>query len=102
MKSTVSLLVASPPSRRDGIGSLFRLWNVMGSEMQRIDALAIFAKVGDLGFISGAANSFSVKLGKHEMVRALEIRAELPRTPVGKIEKKTLYEEEKRNAAGGA
>jgi len=35
------------------------------------------------------------KLGKHEMVQALDIRAELPKTPVGKLSKKELYEEEK-------
>jgi long-chain acyl-CoA synthetase len=34
------------------------------------------------------------KLGKHEMVHALDIRAELPKTPVGKLSKKELYEEE--------
>ena len=40
------------------------------------------------------------RLGKHEMVQALEIRAELPKTPVGKLSKKELYEEEaKRYAA---
>ncbi|HSH90268.1 MAG TPA: long-chain fatty acid--CoA ligase [Ramlibacter sp.] len=35
------------------------------------------------------------KLGRHEMVQALEIRKELPRTPVGKLSKKELYAEEK-------
>ena len=41
------------------------------------------------------------RLGKHEMVQALDIRAELPKTPVGKLSKKELYEEEekKRRAA---
>ena len=41
------------------------------------------------------------RLGKHEMVQALDIRAELPKTPVGKLSKKELYEEEekKRTAA---
>jgi len=34
------------------------------------------------------------KLGKHEMVQAMEIRAELPKTPVGKLSKKELYAEE--------
>lgn len=34
------------------------------------------------------------RLGKHEMVQALEIRAELPKTPVGKLSKKELYAEE--------
>ena len=35
------------------------------------------------------------RLGKHEMVRALEIRAELPKTAVGKLSKKDLYDEER-------
>jgi long-chain acyl-CoA synthetase len=34
------------------------------------------------------------RLGKHEMVAYLEIRAELPKTPVGKLSKKELYAEE--------
>jgi long-chain acyl-CoA synthetase len=34
------------------------------------------------------------KLGKHEMVQAMDIRAELPKTPVGKLSKKELYAEE--------
>ncbi|MEO7855048.1 MAG: AMP-binding protein [Rubrivivax sp.] len=34
------------------------------------------------------------KLGKHEMVQALDIRAELPKTPVGKLSKKALQDEE--------
>ena len=36
------------------------------------------------------------KLGKHEMVQALEFRDSLPKTPVGKISKKDLYDEEER------
>jgi len=43
------------------------------------------------------------KLGKHEMVQALDIRAELPKTPVGKLSKKELYQEEQeRKRASGA
>ena len=34
------------------------------------------------------------RLGKHEMVQAMEIRADLPKTPVGKLSKKELYAEE--------
>jgi long-chain acyl-CoA synthetase len=34
------------------------------------------------------------RIGKHEMVQALEIRPELPKTPVGKLSKKELYAEE--------
>jgi long-chain acyl-CoA synthetase len=36
------------------------------------------------------------RLGKHELPAALELRAELPKTAVGKLSKKELYEEEKR------
>jgi len=39
------------------------------------------------------------KLGKHEMIAALEIRADLPRTPVGKLSKKELYDEEAKKRA---
>ncbi|TWB94911.1 long-chain acyl-CoA synthetase [Bradyrhizobium macuxiense] len=42
------------------------------------------------------------KLGKHEMVHALEIRAELPKTAVGKLSKKELYDEEERKAQAQA
>ena len=34
------------------------------------------------------------RIGKHEMVGAMEIRDTLPRTPVGKLSKKTLVDEE--------
>jgi len=34
------------------------------------------------------------RVGKHEMVAHLEIREELPKTPVGKLSKKELYAEE--------
>ena len=36
------------------------------------------------------------RLGKHEMISALEIRDELPKTPVGKISKKDLRASEAR------
>jgi long-chain acyl-CoA synthetase len=39
------------------------------------------------------------KLGKHEQLGAMEIRAELPKTAVGKLSKKELYEEEARRQA---
>jgi long-chain acyl-CoA synthetase len=35
------------------------------------------------------------RLGKHELPQAMELRAELPRTAVGKLSKKELYEEER-------
>jgi long-chain acyl-CoA synthetase len=40
------------------------------------------------------------RIGKHEMVQALELRAELPKTPVGKLSKRTLIEEEERKQGG--
>ena len=39
------------------------------------------------------------RLGKHEMIGALEIRAELPKTAVGKLSKKDLVDEEARKRA---
>lgn len=43
-------------------------------------------------------------LGKHEMVQELEIRADLPKTPIGKLSKRELVadEQRKRVAAGAA
>src|SRR5690554_3232410 len=35
------------------------------------------------------------RLGKHEMIQSMEIREELPKTPVGKLSKKELYAEVK-------
>src|SRR5699024_7148779 len=34
------------------------------------------------------------KLGRHEIVHAMEIREELPKTPVGKLSKKELQDED--------
>ncbi|MFT4243195.1 MAG: long-chain fatty acid--CoA ligase [Acidovorax sp.] len=42
------------------------------------------------------------KLGKHEMVHALEIRDALPKTAVGKLSKKDLVDEEARKRAATA
>ena len=58
-------------------------------------------KPGAARFSLAALQAFlKDKLGKHEMVQALDIRAELPKTPVGKLSKKELYEaEEKKRAA---
>ena len=41
------------------------------------------------------------RLGKHEMIGALEVLPELPKTPVGKISKKDLYDREERAANPG-
>jgi long-chain acyl-CoA synthetase len=40
------------------------------------------------------------KLGRHEMISAMEIRPDLPRTLVGKLSKKELYEEEAKKRVG--
>ncbi len=40
------------------------------------------------------------RLGRHELPRALEFRAELPRTPVGKLSRKDLREEEAAKSSG--
>lgn len=42
------------------------------------------------------------KLGKHEMITEIDIRAELPKTLVGKLSKKELYEEEEKRRARAA
>ena len=34
------------------------------------------------------------RIGKHEMIGALEIRSSLPRTPAGKLSKTALVDEE--------
>ena len=39
------------------------------------------------------------RLGKHERLAAMEVRAALPRTPVGKLSKKELVDEERARAA---
>jgi long-chain acyl-CoA synthetase len=39
------------------------------------------------------------RLGKHEMISDLEVRDALPRTPVGKLSKKDLVDEEARRRA---
>ena len=43
----------------------------------------------------------SDKLGRHELPGAVEFRPELPKTPVGKLSKKELIEEEAKKAAAG-
>ena len=42
------------------------------------------------------------RLGKHEMVQAMELRAELPKTAVGKLSKKDLVDQEERKRAAAA
>ncbi|UAW99939.1 AMP-binding protein [Halopseudomonas nanhaiensis] len=37
----------------------------------------------------------ATRLGKHERLQSMEVRDALPRTPVGKLSKKELYEEER-------
>jgi long-chain acyl-CoA synthetase len=60
-------------------------------------------KVGAASFTLEELQQFlKDKLGKHEMVHALEIRDSLPKTPVSKISKRDLYEEEERKTAAQA
>ncbi|MBS0317805.1 MAG: long-chain fatty acid--CoA ligase, partial [Proteobacteria bacterium] len=57
-------------------------------------------KPGAEAFALGELQAFlKDKLGKHEMIQALEIRAELPKTAVGKLSKKDLVDEEARKRA---
>ena len=42
------------------------------------------------------------KLGKHEMVAMIEFRESLPKTPVGKIQKSVLVDEERKKAGASA
>ena len=44
--------------------------------------------------LAGLQAFLKERLGKHEMVQALDIRAELPKTAVGKLSKKDLQDEE--------
>ena len=65
----------------------------------------ITLKKGSQPFSFDELKSFlQEKLGKHEMVQVIEFRDELPKTPVGKIKKATLVEEEaaRRSQAGVA
>jgi long-chain acyl-CoA synthetase len=60
----------------------------------------IALKAGAAEFTLDALKEFlRDKLGKHEMVQAIEFRSQLPKTAVGKLSKKDLYEEEARRAA---
>jgi non-ribosomal peptide synthetase component E (peptide arylation enzyme) len=44
-----------------------------------------------------SSQTLKPRLGKHEMIAALSIVEQLPRTPVGKIDKKPLYAAEARS-----
>lgn len=60
-------------------------------------------KAGAPGFTLDELKAFlSDKLGKHEMISDMDIRAELPKTLVGKLSKKELYEEEEKKLAAKA
>ena len=59
-------------------------------------------KQGGAGFTLEELQAFlKSRLGKHEMVQALEIRQALPKTPVGKLSKKELYAEEAQKRSAG-
>ncbi|WP_417514246.1 AMP-binding protein [Minwuia sp.] len=60
-------------------------------------------KDGAEGFTLDELKAFlKDKLGKHEMISDMDIRAELPKTLVGKLSKKELYEEEEKKRAAKA
>ncbi len=60
----------------------------------------ITLKAGAAPFTLDALKAFlRERIGKHEMVGAMEIRSELPKTPVGKLSKKTLVDEEAAKSA---
>jgi len=60
-------------------------------------------KAGASGFTLDELKEFLTdKLGKHEMISDMDIRAELPKTLVGKLSKKELYEEEEKKLAAKA
>jgi long-chain acyl-CoA synthetase len=60
----------------------------------------VVLKAGAVEFALENLQSFlKDKLGKHEMVQELAFLAELPKTPVGKISKKSLQEDEARKRA---
>lgn len=57
-------------------------------------------KPGAPGFTTDELKGFlKTRLGKHEMIGELEIRDALPKTPVGKLSKKDLVDEEARKRA---
>jgi long-chain acyl-CoA synthetase len=60
----------------------------------------IALKAGAVPFTLAQLQAFlQSRLGKHEMVQAMELRAELPKTAVGKLSKKELYDEEEKKRA---
>lgn len=60
-------------------------------------------KAGADGFTFDELKAFlKDKVGKHEMISEIDIRAELPKTLVGKLSKKELYEEEEKRRAKAA
>jgi long-chain acyl-CoA synthetase len=67
----------------------------------RGEAAKVFVKLkaGAPGFTLDELKAFLAdKIGRHEMPAALEIRASLPRSPVGKLSKLELRDEERRRA----
>jgi len=72
------------------------------SDSYRGEAAKAFVKLrsGAAPFTLEALRDFLAdKIGRHEMPAALEIRAALPRTSVGKLSRKELAEEERRRGA---
>jgi len=63
----------------------------------------ITLKAGEAEFTLDELKAFlKDKLGKHEMIGHIEFRTELPKTPVGKIQKAVLVEEEAKKRAEAA
>jgi len=68
----------------------------------RGEAAKVFVKLkeGAPGFTLEELQAFLAdKIGRHEMPAALEIRDRLPRTPVGKLSKVALRDDERRASA---
>ena len=81
-----------------------QLWRIPGESWVGIQLRFSIAwpwlKPGAAAFTLPELQAFlKERLGKHEMVQALDIRDDLPKTPVGKLSKKELYEEEEKKRA---
>lgn len=70
-------------------------------DQYRGEAPKIFVKLkpGTTLTFDELKSHFNTRIGKHEMPIAMEVRAELPKTPVGKLSKKELKAEEAAKAA---
>ena len=79
-------------------GSRTQKGGISSKRAGRGEAAKAFIKLKDgaKGFELAELRDFlDDKLGKHELPQDLDIRDELPKTPVGKLSKKELVEEER-------